>query len=273
MAESKYRGRHRSARRTALSPQLLGAGLAVPTTATLVLSALSSGGSATAALAPTASHPLVDGTSADLAELAGVKAGVGTDVEQGVDRASRGIERQRLDAVTAENQRRAQTEATLAAGDQVVQVTAATGASADAAPAAPAIRVSGPHAWVKPLANYAITSTFGYRWGKLHPADDLAVPVGTPVRALSSGVVILAQWSGGYGNKIEIRYWDGTVSWYAHNSKLKVKAGDTVAPGQIVALSGDTGHSTGPHVHVEIHPNGGDPVNPMGWFKAHGIPL
>lgn len=118
---------------------------------------------------------------------------------------------------------------------------------------------------------YTLTSGFGMRWGALHPGQDLAVPVGTPVKAMSNGTVLLAGWEGSYGYKVEIRYQDGTVSWYAHNSKVLAKPGDVVVPGQVVALSGNTGRSTGPHVHIEIHPGGGDAVPPMPWLTKLGI--
>jgi len=106
------------------------------------------------------------------------------------------------------------------------------------------------------------------RWGAMHPGQDFATAVGTPVRAMSSGTVLSAGWEGGYGNRIVIQYWDGTVSWYCHNSALTARAGDPVAPGQVVSLSGNTGHSTGPHVHLEIHPDAAAPVPPLAWLAA-----
>ncbi|WP_374968394.1 M23 family metallopeptidase [Terrabacter sp. BE26] len=134
--------------------------------------------------------------------------------------------------------------------------------------------VAAAHRWVSPVSGYRLTSGFGFRWGKMHPAQDLACPVGSSVHALSSGTVVFAGWSTeGYGNFVKIRYWDGTVSWMAHNSRLLVSVGDEVSPGQVVAYSGDTGHSTGPHVHLEIHPEGGAPVPPVPWLAAHGIYL
>lgn len=130
------------------------------------------------------------------------------------------------------------------------------------------------HRWVKPFSGYVLTSGYGWRWGKMHPAQDLAAPVGTPVRALSSGVVTFAGWSNsGYGNLVKIEYWDGTVSWYAHNSRLLVSVGDKVAPGEVVSRSGNTGWSTGPHLHIEIHPGGGGAVVPRTWLSKHGITL
>lgn len=130
------------------------------------------------------------------------------------------------------------------------------------------------HRWVSPLASYTLTSGYGFRWGKLHPAQDLATSVGSQVHSLSSGTVVSAGWdSTGFGNLVRIRYWDGTVSFMAHNSRLVVSAGETVAPGQLVAYSGNTGHSTGPHVHLEIHPGGGGAVPPMPWLASRGIRL
>ena len=88
------------------------------------------------------------------------------------------------------------------------------------------------HRWVSPLASYTLTSGYGFRWGKLHPAQDLATPVGSPVHSLSSGTVVFAGWdSTGFGNLVRIQYWDGTVSLMAHNSRLVVKLGQAVTPG------------------------------------------
>ncbi|MCU1536274.1 MAG: Peptidase, partial [Humibacillus sp.] len=150
---------------------------------------------------------------------------------------------------------------------------AAAAARARTAAAARA-KAAAAHRWVTPVSGYTLTSGFGMRWGKLHPAQDFATPVGTPVHSLSTGTVVFAGWdSTGYGNLVKIRYWDGTVSFMAHNSRLLVSVGDTVAPGQTIALSGNTGHSTGPHVHLEIHPGDAAPVPPVNWLKSHGATL
>lgn len=129
------------------------------------------------------------------------------------------------------------------------------------------------HRWVMPVAHYRFTSDFGMRWGRMHAGDDLAAPVGTRIGSLSSGTVIFAGRESGYGNKVEVRHWDGTVSWYAHMSSISVKVGDKVAPGQKLGEVGNTGHSTGPHLHLEIHPGGGAAVNPQRWLAAHGLRL
>jgi murein DD-endopeptidase MepM/ murein hydrolase activator NlpD len=126
--------------------------------------------------------------------------------------------------------------------------------------------------WILPLRTYTLSSPFGMRWGTLHPGEDFACAVGTPIMAMSLGKVTFAGPSGGYGNKIEITYWDGTVSWYGHLSVIKTKVGDEVMPGDVVGLSGNTGYSTGPHLHLEIHAKDGAPaIDPLPWLRAHGV--
>ncbi|GAB4076875.1 M23 family metallopeptidase [Nostocoides australiense] len=139
--------------------------------------------------------------------------------------------------------------------------------------AAAAARIKAAHAWVSPIKNPHLTSGFGARWGRLHAGLDFGAVVGTPLRSLSTGTVTEAGWGGGYGQKVEITYWDGTVSYFAHMSVISVTKGQKVTPGMIVGKSGNTGHSTGPHLHLEIHPGGGDPVDPRGWLAKHGLKL
>ena len=92
------------------------------------------------------------------------------------------------------------------------------------------------------------------RWGRLHSGVDLAVPEGTPVRASDNGKVILAENSGdGYGNYIILDHGNGFKTLYGHNSALCVSVGDIVSQGDLIAYSGNTGNSTGPHLHFEIH--------------------
>jgi murein DD-endopeptidase MepM/ murein hydrolase activator NlpD len=113
-----------------------------------------------------------------------------------------------------------------------------------------------------PLEAGIVSSEFGERWGKMHKGIDIAADVGEPVYAIAPGEVIYAG-SGlrGYGNVIILRHDRQRTSLYAHNSALTVKQGDLVAQGSVVALLGNTGHSTGPHVHFEIR-DGDTPVNP-----------
>lgn len=132
-------------------------------------------------------------------------------------------------------------------------------------------RLAAAHRWVLPIKHPLLTSHFGFRWGRLHAGLDFGTPVGTSLFAMSSGVVTKTGDGGGYGNKIEITYWDGTVSYFAHMSEIDVKVGQNVRPGTYVGKSGNTGHSTGPHLHLEIHPAAGDPIDPLPWLKKHGI--
>jgi murein DD-endopeptidase MepM/ murein hydrolase activator NlpD len=109
-----------------------------------------------------------------------------------------------------------------------------------------------------------LTSQYGRRWGRMHRGIDIAGPVGTPIYAAADGVAIVAGWSrGGYGNLVEIRHSDGTVTRYAHNSRLSVGVGQIVRKGQQIAEMGSTGNSTGSHLHFEIRPGGGGAVNPI----------
>jgi murein DD-endopeptidase MepM/ murein hydrolase activator NlpD len=113
-----------------------------------------------------------------------------------------------------------------------------------------------------PLDAYIVSSEFGERWGKIHKGMDMAADAGEPVYAIAAGEVIYAgDGLRGYGNVVILRHDRKTSSLYAHNSELKVKQGDQVAQGTLIALLGSTGHSTGPHVHFEIR-DGDTAVNP-----------
>jgi murein DD-endopeptidase MepM/ murein hydrolase activator NlpD len=110
-----------------------------------------------------------------------------------------------------------------------------------------------------------ITSGFGWRWGRMHEGVDLAVANGTPVVAAKAGVVIVAGWMGGYGNLVVVDHGGGVSTAYGHNTSVTVGVGQQVEQGQLIAYSGSTGHSTGPHVHFEVRINGGA-VDPMGYL-------
>lgn len=110
----------------------------------------------------------------------------------------------------------------------------------------------------QPLTSYTFTSAFKYRWGRLHGGVDLAVAEGTPVYAADNGKVIVADASGnggGYGHYIILDHGNGMKTLYGHNSDLLVSVGDVVAQGDKIALSGNTGNSTGPHLHFEVQVN------------------
>jgi LysM repeat protein len=121
-----------------------------------------------------------------------------------------------------------------------------------------------------PTAVHRITQYFGQRLtSRFHTGVDIAGPQGTPIYAADDGVVLIAGWNrGGYGNMVIIDHGGGFFTRYGHASKLLVQAGDSVTKGQVIALMGTTGRSTGPHLHFEVMT--GDPshrVNPLGYVK------
>ncbi len=117
-----------------------------------------------------------------------------------------------------------------------------------------------------------ITSPFGNRTSpfsgivKFHEGVDIAAQTGTPVVAPADGIVVRAGFSSGYGNMVEISHGYGIKTVYAHNSRLNVKVGQHVKRGDIISYVGDTGSSTGPHLHYEVRLNG-LPVNPMKYIN------
>ena len=110
-----------------------------------------------------------------------------------------------------------------------------------------------------------LTSGYGWRWGRMHEGIDLAVGVGTPVVAAAAGTVIVAGWLGGYGNLVVVDHGNGVSTAYGHNTSVTVGVGQSVAQGQLISYSGNTGHSTGPHLHFEVRINGA-PVDPLGYL-------
>lgn len=113
-----------------------------------------------------------------------------------------------------------------------------------------------------------VTSGFGYRWGRMHEGIDISVPEGTPIRAAADGTVILMQSeyeSGGYGNYTCVDHGGGLSTCYAHQSSFAVSVGAHVNQGDVIGLSGNTGHSTGPHLHFEVRINGA-PTDPLGYL-------
>jgi len=110
-----------------------------------------------------------------------------------------------------------------------------------------------------------LTSRYGTRWGRLHSGIDLAAPIGTHIKAADGGKVTFAGYNGALGYMVAIDHGGGRVSWYGHCSKLHVKKGDKVYQGQHIANVGNTGRSTGPHVHFEVHING-KTKNPLNYL-------
>ena len=117
------------------------------------------------------------------------------------------------------------------------------------------------------------TSGFGYRWGALHAGIDLAGPIGTPIYAVSDGVVTDAGPTAGYGAWVKIRHSDGSVSLYGHVNTWLVQVGQRVFAGDQIATIGNRGDSTGPHLHFSILQNGTNFIDPASWLAARGIKL
>ncbi|MFF0627767.1 M23 family metallopeptidase [Streptomyces sp. NPDC004296] len=106
-----------------------------------------------------------------------------------------------------------------------------------------------------------------------HTGIDFHAASGTPVHAVGSGTIVEAGWGGAYGNNIVIRMNDGTYTQYGHLSSIGVTVGQAVTPGQQIALSGNTGNTTGPHLHFEARtgPDYGSDIDPIAYLRAHGV--
>ena len=115
--------------------------------------------------------------------------------------------------------------------------------------------------------SFRYTSGFGRRWGRMHEGIDMAGPVGTPIYATGDGVVIQAGRASGYGNLIKIQHELGTETRYGHLNRIRVKVGDKVSQGDLIGDMGNTGRSTGPHLHYEVRMKG-RAVDPMSFIKA-----
>tara|TARA_B100002051_G_scaffold214065_1_gene206051 strand:- start:1190 stop:2095 length:906 start_codon:yes stop_codon:yes gene_type:complete len=124
---------------------------------------------------------------------------------------------------------------------------------------------------IRPVEGGYLNSTFGYRNDpidhvrRFHQGQDITVKSGTPVLAPADGVVKRAYYAGGFGNHIKLEHGSGYTTLFAHLSKINVKHGQIVKRGEIIGYTGNTGRSTAPHLHYEIHHNG-KPQNPLDYF-------
>ena len=128
--------------------------------------------------------------------------------------------------------------------------------------------------WHLPTQGYHLTARFGMAgglWSSNHTGLDFAAPTGTPIFAVANGVITETGWAGAYGNRTVETLADGTEIWYAHQSAIGVKQGQAVISGQEIGKIGATGNVTGPHVHLEVRPGGGDPVDPYQALVFHGV--
>jgi len=127
--------------------------------------------------------------------------------------------------------------------------------------------------WVLPVDNVQITAEFGEYglWASYHTGLDFNGNTGDPIRSIANGVVTSVGYDGAYGNKTVVTLEDGTEIWYCHQTSFNVSVGDVVRGGDIIGTVGSTGHVTGSHLHVEVRPGGGDPVDPYAAMQQHGL--
>jgi murein DD-endopeptidase MepM/ murein hydrolase activator NlpD len=247
-----YAGRHRNSGMRARLPRAFSSSFVLPTAAALAL--------------------VVTATGATVAESAPVTLDL-SGQQTAIARSEQVSDEATATEIAARRQASGRQTAALQARVEA-QARAARSAKRKAAQAAAARAKAERQSkrWVTAIHTGRMTSGFGPRWGKTHDGLDVGAATGTPVYAMSKGTVIMSDNVSSFGNKVEIRYWDGSVSWYGHLSRRDVQTGDRVKPGDRVGLVGNTGHSFGSHLHLEIHPTGGDkPTNPYPWLKAKGI--
>jgi murein DD-endopeptidase MepM/ murein hydrolase activator NlpD len=132
------------------------------------------------------------------------------------------------------------------------------------------------NAWQLPVTAgvYHLTSRFGEcsgLWSHCHTGLDFAAPSGTPIHAIANGTVTSVGYDGSYGNKTVVTLEDGTELWYCHQTAYAVTTGQEVRAGEVIGSVGSTGNVTGPHVHIEVRPGAGDPVDPYAAMLAHGL--
>lgn len=124
-----------------------------------------------------------------------------------------------------------------------------------------------------PVAKHGLSAHYGQsgvNWMSQHTGIDFPVSYGTPVMAATDGTV-RTQWNSAYGNMVIVTAKDGTETWYCHLSTYKVPSGTAVKAGDVIAFSGNSGNSTGPHLHFEVRPAGGSAIDPLPWLRSHGI--
>ncbi|MFJ9813903.1 M23 family metallopeptidase [Streptomyces sp. NPDC101151] len=124
-----------------------------------------------------------------------------------------------------------------------------------------------------PVAQRGLSAYFGQagvNWMSVHTGIDFPVSYGTTVMSATDGVVS-TKWNSAYGNMMIVTAKDGTETWYCHLSSYRVASGTAIKAGQPIAYSGNSGNSTGPHLHFEVRPAGGSAIDPLPWLRSHGL--
>ncbi|USQ77186.1 M23 family metallopeptidase [Ornithinimicrobium cryptoxanthini] len=127
--------------------------------------------------------------------------------------------------------------------------------------------IAAAHAFHEPVLDAATTSGFGWRWGRMHNGLDFGADIGAPLYAVAQGTVTTSGWNSGLGNHVKITLGSGEVVVYGHMSQIDVALDDTVEAGTMIGAVGNTGRSTGAHLHLEIRTDDG-PIDPAEWLDA-----
>ena len=211
----------------------------------------------------TAAHPgLVGLTSEPSVQVVAANALTGVS---GTSRQS-----QLADRAAAVSRDSSRTEAAEVAGEEAVQVAEEladerTQALAEVtARADKQARQIEKNQWSMPVSDFTISASFGESsglWANGHTGTDFNTYSGAPIYAVANGVITSTGYDGAYGNKTVLTLEDGTELWFCHQSSFSVVAGDFVRSGELIGAVGSTGNSTGSHLHLEVRPGGGDPVD------------
>ncbi|MEU8786338.1 M23 family metallopeptidase [Streptomyces sp. NPDC048637] len=234
--------------------------------------------------APASSGPLTRATqtSADTANGTGAGEALRSRILQQADAQQGAAEQESRDAAEQAAVQQAATQAAAhqksaekaAAAKKAAEMEAKRKAEEAARQKAEAERLAKlAKSFIAPVSSYTLTASFGQagdRWAADHTGQDFAAPTGTPVKAVHSGTITQAGWAGSYGYRIVLTLDDGTELWFCHLSSM-VKTSGKVNTGDVIGRVGATGNVTGPHLHLEVRPDAGDPVDPMPWLRDHGI--
>ena len=240
----------------------------IPTVAGALALAVAAGGAVTAGAGQASAHEASGSTTNDL------KASTSTEFDTlGIDLSL--DDRQR--AISRDSERDAQRDAADEQLQRAVESQARQRNAALSSLAKSAERQASKIArnlWVLPTTGYHLTARFGMSgglWSSNHTGLDFAAPSGTPIVAVANGTIIETGYDGSYGNKTVERLKDGTEIWYCHQSAISVHKGDRIRGGKRIGNIGATGNVTGPHLHLEVRPGGGDPVDPYRALVYHGL--
>lgn len=128
--------------------------------------------------------------------------------------------------------------------------------------------------YVMPIYDFHLSAGFGLTgslWESIHTGQDFGAATGTELVAVADGTITEVAYAGPYGIRTILTLEDGTEIWYCHQLQPLVYQDQTIEIGEPIGLVGSTGNSTGPHLHLEVRPGGGAPINPIDWFQSVGM--